>query len=457
MPTDILSPALPQTADTPIYWTGLTGCGDSLALASAIIKENRLLVVITPDTQTALRLEHELNFFLDNRFPILQFPDWETLPYDVFSPLPEIISERIRTLALLPETKRGALIVPVSTLMQRLAPREHILAHSFAIEVGGTLSLDLTRAKLEAVGYQCVSQVYQHGEFAVRGSILDLFPMGSKQPYRIELFDDDIESIRSFDPETQMSQEKIQKVELFPAREFPFTDEAIKHFRQSFREQFPNASPKNPLYVDVSKQIAPAGIEYYLPLFVDHTESLFAYLPKTALFVLPTTFDNNASRFYSEVEERYQQRKYDVERPLLTPECLYLSADEIRQHVEGFRRIVLDNRSQQDESTAPVTQPPASIQLFPCKALPDLAIDSRLKEPAQRLRQFIESFSGKVELTVDDEFHFIFTEAADFEEPDLNLSSIPEKDGTTILCVNNACTEEDLQQMGHFPGGGAGG
>ncbi|MDD1621991.1 MAG: transcription-repair coupling factor [Methylococcaceae bacterium] len=405
--------ALPQNPEQTVVWTGLNGCGDSLALATAIAQEKRLLVIVTPDTQTALRLEHELSFFLDNAYPILQFPDWETLPYDVFSPLPEIISERIRTLALLPETKRGALIVPVSTLMQRLAPREHILAHSFAIEVGGTLNLELTRARLEAVGYQCVSQVYQHAEFAVRGSIIDLFPMGSKQPYRIELFDDDVESIRSFNPDTQMSQEKMDKIELFPAREFPFTDEAIKHFRQAFREQFPDASAKNNLYLDVSKQIAPAGIEYYLPLFVDRTESLFAYLPKTALFVLPAGFADGAQRFYGEAEERYQQRKYDIDRPLLPPARLFLSAEEIQQQTDSFSRIVLDiqdvgrNKPIGVSGEANLPETPAHAGAGPTYSglashsfnyltLPDVAIDSRLKEPAQGLRQFIEGFSGKI-------------------------------------------------------------
>jgi len=375
--------ALPQQPDDSVFWTGLSGCGDSLTLATAIHQEKRLMVIVTPDHQTALRLEHELAFFLNNTLPILHFPDWETLPYDVFSPLPEIISERLKTLALLPETKRGALIVSVATLMHRLAPREHVLAHSFSIEVGGTLNLELSRLKLEAVGYQCVSQVYQHAEFAVRGSILDLFPMGSQQPYRIELFDDEIESIRSFDPDTQMSKEKIQKIELFPAREFPFTDEAIKHFRQSFREQFPECSPKNPLYLDVSKQNAPAGIEYYLPLFVDHTESLFAYLPKSTLFVLPANFIEHTLKFYREAEERYQQRKYDIERPLLPPEKLFLSSHEIQQHTYAFSRIILNAPDEQAVN-------------FQYQNLPDVTIDSRLKEPAQKLRQFIESFKGKI-------------------------------------------------------------
>ena len=231
----IFSPSVPQAKDQSVVWTGLTGCGDSLALASAINNENRLFVIVTPDNQTALRLEHELAFFLQGEHPILHFPDWETLPYDVFSPLPEIISERLKTLALLPQVKRGAVVVSVTTLMHRLAPREHVLANSFAIKVGDDFNLELNRIKLESVGYQCVSQVYQHAEFAVRGAIVDLFPMGSKVPFRIELFDEEIESIRTFDPETQRSLERIEQIQLFPAREFPFTDESIKHFRQAFR------------------------------------------------------------------------------------------------------------------------------------------------------------------------------------------------------------------------------
>ncbi len=377
------SPELPQLTETPLYWSGLAGCGDSLALASAIERQQRLFVIVTPDSQTALRLEHELDFFLNRAYPILHFPDWETLPYDVFSPLPEIISERLRTLALLPEIGRGALVVSVSTLMHRLAPREHVLANSFAVEVGGRFNLELNRAKLEAVGYHCVSQVYQHAEFAVRGSIVDLFPMGSKQPYRIELFDEEIESIRTFDPETQRSLEKIDKVELFPAREFPFTDAAIKHFRQSFRASFPEVTEKNPIYQDVSKGIAPGGIEYYLPLFVDSTETLFDYLPDNTLLVLPAVFNEAAETFFNEAEERFQQRKYDAYRPLLEPPQLFVSAEELRRRTENFGRVVIDSKAEHGYD-------------YRCRALPELAIDSRLKEPAQRLRQFVEGFAGRI-------------------------------------------------------------
>ncbi|MEQ1558879.1 MAG: transcription-repair coupling factor [Methyloglobulus sp.] len=380
----IASPETPLTINNPLTWSGLTGCGDSLALASAINNENRVFVVVTPDNQTALRLEHELAFFLQDEYPILHFPDWETLPYDVFSPLPEIISERLKTLALLPQVKRGALVVSVTTLMHRLAPREHVLANSFAVKIGEDFNLELNRIKLESVGYQCVSQVYQHGEFAVRGSIVDLFPMGSKVPFRIELFDEEIESIRTFDPETQRSLELCKEIQLFPAREFPFTDEAIKHFRQAFREYFPETSPKNVLYVDVSKGITPSGIEYYLPLFVEQTATLFDYLPASAVMVTAETFDQTAKAFYGEAEDRFQQRKYDVDRPLLAPNLLFLSAQEVAQKTEKFARITVDNTKSNDS------------RAFKCLDLPDLTIDAKLSEPAQRLQQFVKESNGKI-------------------------------------------------------------
>ncbi len=380
----IASPEIPLTINNPITWSDLTGCGDSLALASAINNENRVFVVVTPDNQTALRLEHELAFFLQDEYPILHFPDWETLPYDVFSPLPEIISERLKTLALLPQVKRGALVVSVTTLMHRLAPREHVLANSFAVKVGEDFNLELNRIKLESVGYQCVSQVYQHGEFAVRGSIVDLFPMGSKVPFRIELFDEEIESIRTFDPETQRSLELCKEIQLFPAREYPFTDEAIKHFRQAFREYFPETSPKNVLYVDVSKGITPSGIEYYLPLFVGQTATLFDYLPASAVMVTAETFDQTAQAFYGEAEDRFQQRKYDVDRPLLAPNLLFLSAREVAQKTENFARITVDNTKPNDS------------RAFKCLDLPDLTIDAKLSEPAQRLQQFVKESNGKI-------------------------------------------------------------
>jgi transcription-repair coupling factor (superfamily II helicase) len=374
---------IPQYKQDIAVWPRLPGCGDALALASAIQNEDRLFVVITPDNQTALRLEHELAFFLSEEYPILHFPDWETLPYDVFSPLPEIISERLKTLALLPQTKRGALVVPVTTLMYRLAPREHVLANSFSVKVGDDFNLELNRIKLESVGYQCVSQVFQHGEFAVRGSIVDMFPMGSKAPYRIELFDEEIESIRTFDPESQRSLELCKEIQLFPAREFPFTDQSIKFFRQSFREAFPEVSPKNVLYVDVSKGITPNGIEYYLPLFVERMAALFDYIPASSLLVISPEVETAAQSFYNEAIDRYQQRKYDIDRPLLAPDKLFLSASELAENLAHYSRIQIDHRQS------------AENKHFSFLPLPDLTIDPKLAEPAQRLLQFINGFNGK--------------------------------------------------------------
>ena len=385
-PVSVLAPEIPHKIARPMQWLGLFGCADSLALAEAIKREKRLFVIVTPNNQAALRLEHELRFFLQDEQAILHFPDWETLPYDVFSPLPEIVSERLKTLALMPQVKHGALVVSIATLMHRLAPREHILANSFAIRTGSEFNLELNRLRLESVGYQCVSQVYQHAEFAVRGSIIDLFPMGSKLPYRIELFDEEVETIRTFDPETQRSLEKIDEIMLFPAHEFPFTDESIKHFRQAFRTTFPESSQKNMLYQDVSKGIKPGGIEYYIPLFVDKMEPLFNYLPDSTALVFNGACQESALTFSEQVADRFQQRKYDVDRPLLEPEQLFLSVTGLEKCVTGFKRIYLNKIVDQEINT---------LQ-YASQKLPELSFDSRLQEPAGRLRQFLEQFSGRV-------------------------------------------------------------
>jgi len=380
----IFSPKVPHKIKQPIYWTGLKGCADSLAIATAIKNESRLFVVLTPDSQTALRFEHELSFFLQGEYPILHFPDWEILPYDVFSPLPEIVSERLKTLAQLPEVTRGALVLSVSTLMHRLAPRDHVLANSFSLQVGSQFNLELNRIKLDAVGYQCVSQVVQHAEFAVRGAIIDLFPMGSKYPFRIELFDEEVESIRTFDPETQRSLEKVDEIQLFPAREFPFSDAAINHFRQAFREAFPDNYQNNTLYQDVSKGITPSGIEAYLPLFDEQTNTLFDYLPVTTAFVLPETLEHSVQQFVEEVDERFEQRKYDLERPLLAPELLYLQQAEFIEHIDQFRRIYLAQETEQ------------AVWEGVSVSLPEVNIDARLKEPASRLKAFVANSESRV-------------------------------------------------------------
>ncbi len=385
------NPVLPTTDSPIVVWDQLHGCADALALASAVQKGKHLWVVISIDYQTALRLEHELEVFIGSTtIPILHFPDWETLPYDVFSPLPEIISERLKTLARLPQIDHGVLIVTIGALMQRLAPKQHILANSFAIEAGIRINLDEIRRQLEQVGYQCVSQVYQHGEFAIRGSIIDLFPMGSSIPYRIELFDDEVESIRTFDPETQRSLEKVGNISLFPAREFPFTEEAIRCFRRTFRTRFPKASERNSLYLDVSKGIASGGIEYYLPLFVDHTETLFDYFPANVVLVLPDSTLNLANEFYLEVERIFEQRRHDLGRPLLAPEEVFLKPQDLKCGIDNVPQvhIMVD-----DVVTG---SPQGLVVSYTTQPLPDVSLQPNRKNPSEVLMKFVEDFPGKV-------------------------------------------------------------
>ena len=388
--TSPFSPMTPENAGQTLIWQKLNGCGDSLALSEAAKQSRGLFLVVTTDTHTTLRLEHELRFFLGGSLPVVQFPDWETLPYDVFSPLPEIVSQRLKTLSLLSQIDRGVLVVTVATLMQKLAPRTHILANTFALNLGGRLPMEETRQRLEGVGYQCVPQVVQHGEFAIRGSIIDLYPMGSSTPYRIELFDEEIESIRTFDPETQRSQEKVERISLFPAREFPFDEETIKHFRRAFRAQFPGLPHHSTLYQDVSKGIPPGGIEYYLPLFVEHTEALFDYLPGRTTIVLHQATDISAAGFFAEANNRYEQRKSNLDRPPLPVDMLYLNPSSLSERLAAYPQVRIsgDEADMRDDASTPAVE-------FACRPLPDLAFDPKERHSGKALLDFLEGFSGK--------------------------------------------------------------
>ena len=279
-------PSLPATAGKQ-HWGNLPGAALSLAIAEAASNAKRFTLLLTADSQSAERLQEELSFFAPD-LPVLHFPDWETLPYDLFSPHQDIISQRIAALYRLPELKHGVLVVPITTALHRLAPKRFLLGSSLVMQVGQQLDVNQMRGNLEAAGYRCVDTVYEHGEFAVRGALIDLFPMGSSQPYRIDLFDDEIETLRTFDPETQRSIDKVESIKLLPAREFPLEKKAVTDFRGRFRERFDVDFRRCPIYQDLSTGITPAGIEYYLPLFFEETATLFDYLPAdTQVFSLP--------------------------------------------------------------------------------------------------------------------------------------------------------------------------
>ncbi|WP_426689311.1 transcription-repair coupling factor [Rhodanobacter ginsengiterrae] len=388
MSSPIKHPPLPSTPKQRRYWTPPHGSARALLLAEAARSHQGLLVAVTRDTQRAQALEAELRIFAD-ALPVLHFPDWETLPYDVFSPHPEIVSQRIATLYQLPNMKRGVLVVPMATLMQRIAPRSHITGSGLMLARGQKFDLAAEQRRLEAAGYRHVPQVAEPGDFAVRGALLDVFPMGTVEPYRIELFDDEVDSIRSFDPETQRSQQQVEKVELLPAREFPLTEEAARDFRGNLRERFPIDVRRCPLYQDMKEGVTPGGIEYYLPLFFKQTATLFDYLADDALFVLGEGSAEAADQFWAQTAERYDQRAHDIERPVLPPAELYLPPEQLREQLNKRLRVEVVEAGH-EHAVAAGTQP-----------APELPLNRKGEEPGTSLRHFLSSYPGRVLIAAD--------------------------------------------------------
>ena len=339
--TEFPLPPLPRSANQRKTWAPPAGSSLALLLTETARAHAGVVVAIARDTHSARALEDELRVFADD-LPVLHFPDWETLPYDLFGPHPEIVSQRIATLYRLPSVRRGVLVVPVATLMQRLAPRTHIAGSGLSIARGQHFDMGAEQRRLEACGYRHVPQVNEPGDFAVRGALMDIFPMGTREPYRIELLDEEIDSIRSFDPETQRSLQQVDAVELLPAREFPLTDEATKAFREKLRERFPIDVRRCPLYQDMKAGVSPAGIEYYLPLFFERTETLFDYLSGDVLFMLGEGALDAAEHFWKQTGERYEQRAHDVERPILPATELYLPPQSLREQLNKVLRVDLD-------------------------------------------------------------------------------------------------------------------
>jgi len=383
-------PPLPAASGKQ-HWGNLPGAALSLAIAEAASNAKRFTLLLTADSQSAERLQEELAFFAPG-LPVLHFPDWETLPYDIFSPHQDIVSQRISALYQLPELSHGVLVVPITTALHRLAPKRFLLGSSLVLDVGQKLDVEQMRLRLEAAGYRCVDTVYEHGEFAVRGALIDLFPMGSALPYRIDLFDDEIETLRTFDPENQRSIDKVESIRLLPAREFPLKKEAVTGFRARFRERFDVDFRRCPIYQDLSTGITPAGIEYYLPLFYEETATLFDYLPEDSqVFSLPG-IEQAAEQFWSDVRNRYEERRVDPERPLLPPAELFMPVEDCFARLKLWPRVVA---SQQD------VEPGIGRERFNAQTLPELAIESKASEPLGKLRQFLESHPGRVLFTAE--------------------------------------------------------
>ena len=361
-------------------WGNLKGSGYAWALQQVAKRHNGLLLVITRDTRTALQLEQEIPFFGADGTEILTFPDWETLPYDSFSPHQDIISQRLATLNQLPLLKRGVLIVPVTTLLQRIAPPQFLAGHSLVLDVGQTFELDKIRRLLEQAGYRCVDTVYEHGEYAIRGAIMDLFPMGSSEPYRIELFDDEIDTLRAFDPETQRSRDQVKQIRLLPAKEFPLNPPAIQSFKERFKAAFDVDHRRCPVYQDISDGIAAAGIEYYLPLFFETTATLFDYLPDNTLLVTPEQLQDSVETFWADCNNRYEDLRYDIQRPLLPPPQLFLPVDEFNRHLKTLPRLVFRSHNADVDRAGHCD--------LPLQEPPDLPINAKANNPLMHVEAY---------------------------------------------------------------------
>jgi transcription-repair coupling factor (superfamily II helicase) len=388
--TDEDRPLLPSKAQLRVRWGQLYGSATSLWLAEAARKASGPLLVIAANARQASRMEDELRFFCAPGSYIEHFPAWETLPYDLFSPHPDIVSQRLALLSTLPRLAKGIVVVDLETALQRLPPQAYIDGHAFDLSVGEVLDVGAFRDRLSGAGYVASSQVMAPGEFAVRGSIIDLYPMGSPAPYRIDLFDDEVETIRVFDPETQRSGEQVRALRLLPAREFPLTAEGIQNFKRRFRVRFPGDLTRMTIYRDIAEGAPPPGIEYYLPLFFDTTATLFDYLPGNTIVAAETASQGAAAQVFAEIASRHEQRGHDAERPILEPAEVFTPVEELVQRLDALRRIEL-SRVELD----PLTQS-LPYQNFATRAPPALRIDPRNEEPARELARFLTDFQGRV-------------------------------------------------------------
>jgi transcription-repair coupling factor (superfamily II helicase) len=380
---------LPSSDKPRVRWGQLYGSAMALKLAEAAQQLEGPLLVLASSARELSRLEDELRVFLPKSLPLLSIPGWETLPYDLFAPHPDIVSQRLSTLSQLPTLKQGVVLMDIDTALQRLAPRSYIEAHALDVAVGSKLELKTFRQRLIAAGYASTSQVMAPGEFAVRGSLLDLFPMGSSVPYRIDLFDDDIDTLRTFDVDSQRTLDKVEHIRLLPAREFPLGADGVQTFKRQFRVRFEGDLTRMPLYKDIAEGVAPAGIEYYLPLFFAGVASLFDYLPASATVALPMETDYLLEQTWQGVVIRYDQRSHDIERPILRPEEIFLAPAEFAQKLNTIKRIELSTNE------IDPTQQYVSWQNFGSTTPPPVKLDARAPEPARALMEHLRTYQGR--------------------------------------------------------------
>ncbi|MEO3691404.1 transcription-repair coupling factor [Roseateles paludis] len=388
----MLSPKLPALAPGKKYTVPRpVGSADALLLAHfATQQAGRLTAIVTADPADTQRLEAELKVFAPG-LRVAVFPDWETLPYDSFSPHQDLISERLATLWALLQSQRehsvDVVLLPATTALVRLAPPSFLAATTFHFKQKQRLDEASFRAQLVLAGYSNVSQVVQPGEYAVRGSLIDLFPMGSPQPYRVDLFGDEIDSIRTFDPDSQRSLYPVPEVRLLPGREFPMSEPARKLFRERWREKMDGDPTKARLYKDMGEGFAGGGIEYYLPLFFEQTATVFDYLGAGAAVALHGEVDEAIQRFWSDTRDRHRLLQHDPERPILPPADIFLGAEEFFGLTHPH--AVLSVRGKEPTDYA--------------RPLPDISVERGAQEPLARLQQHLQSTPHRVLLLAESE------------------------------------------------------
>ena len=362
-------------------WLNLSQGSLPLALAR-YLPHKRLKVVLTQDAEQALRLQTAWRFFRPHDTAVF-LPDWETLPYERFSPHQDLVSERLSALWQIKSCAADVLFVPVATAMQKLPPVPFLAGRTFWLKTGQTLDIGRLKTDLVDAGYNHVSHVVAAGEFAVRGGIVDLFPMGSEMPYRIDLFDDEIDSIKTFDTDTQRTISPVSEIRLLPAHEFPTDSEAQKIFRSRFREEVDGNPNDAAVYKAVSNGHFGAGVEYYLPLFFENElETLFDYIGEDALFVSLGDVHAEANRFWSDVKSRYAMAQGDETHPPLLPQYLYLSADVFAGRLKNYGQVLPDVSGKEH-------------------TLPDLAVNRQSDEPLQALKDFQTTFEGRILLCAE--------------------------------------------------------
>ena len=363
-------------------YTRLVGSADALALAR-LAQEEHPVAIVSATALDAQRLVDEIAWFAP-QLRVCLLPDWETLPYDQFSPHHDLVSERLATLYRIQRGDFDVAVVPAPTALVRMCPPAYIAAHTFFLRAGETLDLERLKSQLATAGYQHVTQVVAPGEVCVRGGIIDLFPMGSTLPYRLDLDDELVDSIKTFDVDTQRTLYSVAEIRLLPAREFPLDEAGRTRFRSRWRELFEGDPSKKRLYRDVSNGVPAAGIEYYLPLFFESSATLFDYLPKGGTLALHRDVSSAINDFWRDIQSRHRMQGGDPDRPLLAPAQMFLPAEEFYLRAKEHPRI--DVQEAEDAGEGPLA----------ATALPPLAVDWRAQDPLAPLKAFLDGSKLRV-------------------------------------------------------------